>query len=122
MFTVTGKGIICKDVDLQHTNSTNYAICHAVAVNTETYKEKETPHFTNLILFGERAEAFAAEISKGCLIVITGILKHPVEEHNGKKYYRTEVTVTDWELIQKFEQKKRKEDKPAEMKSYGKKK
>jgi single-stranded DNA-binding protein len=117
MFTVTGKGILCKEPDLQHTKGTNYPICHAVAVNTEKYNDKETPHFTNLILFGERAEAFAAEMSKGCLIDITGILKHPVEEHNGKKYYRTEVTVTEWELIQKFEQKK---DKPAPKKTYGK--
>jgi single-strand DNA-binding protein len=105
MFTVTGKGIVCKEPELRYTPS-GTAVCHAVAVNNEEYKGEKTGHFTNLVLFGERAEDFAKEVTKGCLIEVTkSILKHPVRESNGKTYYNTEVTVLDWELIQKFESK-----------------
>lgn len=119
MLNVTGKGIICKDVELRWT-SNKYPICRATLVNNEEYNGKETAHFTNIVLMGERAEDFAKEMSKGCLIEINqGILKHPVEEYNGKKFYKTEVVVLDWQLIQKFEKK---QDKPPAKKQYGGKK
>jgi single-stranded DNA-binding protein len=115
MFTVTGKGILCRDPELRYTRD-NYPICHAVAVNNDNYNGKEAAHFTNLVLFGERAEDFAKEMSKGCLIEVKqGILQHPVDEHNGKKYYKTEVTVLEWELVQKFEKKEDKQPPEKEI-------
>lgn len=119
MFSVTGKGILIKDPELRYTRD-QYPICHATAVNNEQYNNEDIAHFTELVLFGERAEDFAKEMSKGCLIEIKqGILKHPVETYNGKKYYKTLVTVLDWELVQKFEKKVDKPT-PPPKKTYGK--
>ncbi len=112
MLSVTGKGIICKDVEIRFSQS-GTAIASATLVNNEEYQGEKTAHFTNLVLFGERAEHFANEIQKGDLIEITqGILKHPVREHKGKKYYNTEVTVLDWEYIQSFGEKPKEEETP----------
>jgi single-stranded DNA-binding protein len=109
MLSVTGKGITCKEVELSYTKG-GTAVCNTTIVNNEEYNGEKIPHFTNLVVWGETAEDFAKEISKGCLIDIkSGILKHPVNEYKGKKQYRTQVVVLDWELVQKFEDKK---DKP----------
>jgi single-strand DNA-binding protein len=121
MLSVSGKGIICKEPELRYTTS-GTAICNATIVNSEEYNGKETAHFTNLVLFGERAEDFAKEMSKGCLVDIKqAILKHPVQEYQGKKYYKTEVTVLEWEFVKKFEKKEDKPE-PPQKKQYGKKK
>ena len=117
MLNVTGKGIICKELELRFTTG-GTAVCQASLVNNEEYNGNRTPHFTTLKLWGERAEVFANEITKGCLIDITsGILKHPVTESKGKKYYNTEVVVLEWELIQKFDDKQKEDKKPASGKS-----
>lgn len=98
MLSVTGKGLVCKEVELKYL-PTGTALAKTTLVNQEEYNGVKTPHFTNLILWGERAVDFANEITKGCIIDITsGILKHPVTESNGKKYYNTEVTVLEWTL------------------------
>jgi single-strand DNA-binding protein len=102
MLTVTGKGITIKGVELRYT-PTGKAIATTTVVNQEEYNGKKTGHFTNLVLFGKVAEKFANEISKGCLIeILSGILKHPINEHKGKKYYNTEVVVFEYKLIEDF--------------------
>ena len=99
MFNVTGKGLICKDVEFVYTRG-GTAICEAVAVNQDNYDEDNpVGHFTNLKLFGEVAERFANEVTKGCIIEITnGILKHPRFEGKNGTVYRTEVIVFDFEV------------------------
>ncbi len=108
MFNVIGKGITIKDPELKYTKNGS-AVASCTAVNKEEYKGEETPHFTNLVLFGDVAEKFAKEITKGCLIEIkSAILKHPVyKDKDGKNHYNTEVVVFEYDLIQKFESKKK---------------
>ena len=108
MFTVTGKGISIKDTELIYAK-TGTAIAKTTLVNQEEYNGEKTSHFTNVIAFGKVAEQLADEVSKGCLIEIkSGILKHPVNEgKNGKKYYNTEVVIFEFDMIEKFESKKK---------------
>ena len=106
MLNVTGKGITIKDTDLRYTKGGS-AVAKSTIVNKEEYNGEETAHFTNLVMFGETAERFAEEISKGCLIDIkSGILKHPVYKAPEKTYYNTEVVVFEYELVEKFRAKK----------------
>lgn len=107
MLNVTGKGITIKDTELRYTKGGS-AVATSSIVNKEEYNGEETSHFTNLVMFGETAERFAEEISKGCLIDIkSGILKHPVYKTPEKTYYNTEVVVFEYELVQKFRAKKK---------------
>ena len=107
MLNVMGKGITIKDTELRYAKSGS-AIATNTIVNKEEYNGKETSHFTDIVLFGNTAEKFAEEISKGCLIDIkSAILKHPVNKTPEKTYYNTEVVVFEYDLIQKFESKKK---------------
>jgi single-stranded DNA-binding protein len=120
MFTVTGKGIACKDSELRFTSS-GKPIAKATLVNSEEYKGNKTPHFTNVVVFGELAETFSKEVVKGALVDISGILKHPVREgSDGKKYYNTEVVILEYEVEKVFKPKT--EDKPESKRRTSSKK
>lgn len=105
MLSVTGKGITVKEPELSYSKAGN-AYCRCTLVNNEEYQGEKIGHFTNIVMFGDVAEDFADEVTKGCLVEIKqGILKHPVRTHKGRTYYNTEVVVLDYELIKKFEPK-----------------
>lgn len=106
MFNVTGKGITVKEPELAYSKA-GKAYCRCTLVNNEEYQGEKIGHFTNVVMFGEVAEDFAEEVTKGCLVEIKqGILKHPVRTYKGRTYYNTEVVVLDYELVKKFEPKK----------------
>lgn len=106
MFTVTGKGITVKETELVYSRK-GVAVAKTTLVNQEEYNGVKTSHFTNVVIFGKTAVRFAEEVSKGCLVEIkSGMLKHPVNEVEGKKYYNTEVVIFDFAMIEKFEPKK----------------
>lgn len=111
MFNVIGKGITVKDPELAYSQA-GAAYCRCTLVNNEEFKGEKIGHFTNVVMFGDVAEDFAEEVTKGCLVEIKqGILKHPVRTYKGRTYYNTEVVILDYELIKKFEPKE--EAKPA---------
>lgn len=100
MFNVTGKGLVCKEVELRYTKG-GTALVKTTLVNNEEYKGETTGHFTNVILWGNRAIEFAERVRKGCIIEITnGILKHPTyKKKDGQTVYSTEVTILEWKPI-----------------------
>lgn len=107
MFNVTGKGISIKDTELRYSKG-GTAVAKNTLVNKEEYNGVETSHFTDIVLFGEKAEQFAQEVDKGCLVNLTSaILKHPVNKTENKTYYNTEVVVFDYIMEKKFESKKK---------------
>lgn len=115
MFNVLGKGLICKEPELRYTVN-SVPVCNATAVNKETYNGEEKSHFTNLVIWGDLAEDFSKEVKKGTIIEITsGFLKHPVSEYNGKKIYKTEVIVLDWDIVKVLEDKPIPVEPPKEM-------
>lgn len=118
MFTVTGKGITTKDPELR-TTTNGTSVCNCTLVNHEKYNGNETSHFTNVVVWGDLADDFAKEVEKGCLLDITGILKHPMREINGTKRYLTEVVITEYTLERNFNDEKKNKGKNYGSKNKG---
>ncbi len=70
------------------------------------YGDKKKSEFTDCVAFGKTAEIVAKYVPKGNLLLVEGRLQTSNWEHEGKKYYKTEVIVEKAVLQPKGDQKK----------------
>lgn len=87
-------GNLAKDPELRYTSSGTAVMTCSVATNHsykngENWEEKTTYH--NIVSYGKAAERAAQFAHKGDQVVVVGRIDNRSWEHEGKKYYKTEI-------------------------------
>jgi single-strand DNA-binding protein len=84
-------GNVGRDAELAYT-TTNTGVCKFSLATTETFKEKKTTEWHNVVMFGTRAEKLAQYITKGCQLIVEGkVTYRSWDGKDGAKHYRTEI-------------------------------
>lgn len=98
---ITVHGRLTRDPDLKFANSGTAVANLGIAVNerirnknTGAYEDGEVSFF-NAVAFGQMAEAVAESLSRGDLVVASGIMKQKSWEKDGEKKTSFEITLDD---------------------------
>jgi single-strand DNA-binding protein len=91
MNVITLMGRLCTDVELRNTSGGKVVGKARIAA-----KDWKKTVFTDLTLWGPRAEAFAKYHSKGDMVCVSGRLSMDEWESDGKKRSKLYVTVNEW--------------------------
>lgn len=101
------KCIICgrlgQDPELRHTQG-GQAVLNLRVATSETYvdregKKQERTDWHGAVIWAKRAEALAKILKKGDRVLLEGSLRTSSYEKNGQKHFKTEINVTDVELL-----------------------
>ena len=91
-------GNLCKDIELRYTPSGMAVATFSIAVN-EKYKDKETVHFFEVVVWDKQAENCAKFLGKGSKVLVEGSLKQESWEKDGQKHYRVKINAHRVEFI-----------------------
>lgn len=97
-------GNLTRDPETRSTAGGTTVLQFSVAVNerrknNQTGEWEDYPNFVDCTLFGKRAEALSARLSKGCKVAVEGKLRFSSWEKNGEKRSRLDVIVDELELL-----------------------
>ena len=93
-------GNLCKDIELRYTPGGMAVATFSIAVN-EKYKDKETVHFFEVVVWDKQAENCAKFLGKGSKVLVDGSLKQESWEKDGVKHYRVKINAHRIEFIGK---------------------
>lgn len=106
--TVQLMGNITADPEVRYTQSGTAVASVSIATN-HSYKSgeewKTDVEFHNLVLWGRLAEHAQTRFMKGTRVLVNGRLTTRSWEHEGKKYFKTEIVVADMILIDRYKTK-----------------
>lgn len=108
-------GRVGKDPELKSLPS-GTVVCNFSLATTTTYKDKdgnkqENTEWHNLVCFGKAAETLAQYTKKGSLLYVEGrIQTRNWEGTDGKKQYRTEIIIDQFQFGPKTERQERREE------------
>lgn len=102
---VTITGNLTRDPTLGLTPGGSQVLNFGVAVNDRrrnpsTGEWEDYPNFIDCIVFGNRADALARILYKGCKVAIEGKLRYSSWERDGQKRSKIEIYVTEIDLMQ----------------------
>ena len=99
--TIAGR--LVRDPELKALPSGSAVVSFSVAVNrvyTDKDKKKvESTEFMNVVAFGKTAENINTYFTKGQEIYVEGRIQTRSWEHEGKKNYRTEIVLDQFQFV-----------------------
>ena len=102
-------GNLTRDPELRQTTGGTPVLNIGVAVNdrrrnNQTGEWEDYPNFIDCVLFGQRANALSALISKGSKVAIEGKLRYSSWEREGERRSKIEVVVDELEFMNSRQQ------------------
>lgn len=93
-------GRLTADPEMRQTANGNTVVNFSIAVNRKHVTENgPTADFINCVVWGRNGENIARYFGKGKMIAVIGELQISSWDGNdGKRYYRTEVVVGEWDF------------------------
>lgn len=117
---VTIIGNLTRDPELKALPSGSKVTNFSVATNRTWYNEakekQEAVEYHNVVAFGKQAETIAQYMKKGSQILVEGRLQTRSWETDGKKNYRTEIILENFQFGKKSEKIENITDDEAEKK------
>lgn len=97
-------GNLTRDPETRSTAGGMTVLQFSVAVNerrknNQTGEWEDYPNYIECTMFGKRAEALSARLSKGCKVAIEGKLRWSQWEKDGQKRSKVEIVVDELELM-----------------------
>lgn len=117
-------GNLTRDPETRSTAGGMVVLQFSVAVNerrknNQTGEWEDYPNYVDCTMFGKRAEALSARLSKGCKVAIEGKLRWSQWEKDGQKRSRLDVIVDEIELLsQRAESKPHNDPAPQFVEVY----
>ena len=93
----TFAGYMTKDPELSAYDSRSIA---KFSVGVNGYKEGDV-YFQECVAWGKVAETIGTFLKKGSAVLVTGEMKEDRWEHEGKKYFKTVLTVLRCQFLDK---------------------
>lgn len=113
-------GNLTKDVELKALPNGSKVANFSVATNRVWYNEskekQEAVEYHNVVAFGKQAETVAQYMKKGSQILVEGRLQTRSWETDGKKNYRTEIILENFQFGKKSEKIENITDEESEKK------
>lgn len=113
-------GNLTKDVELKALPNGSKVANFSVATNRVWYNEskekQEAVEYHNIVAFGKQAETVAQYMKKGSQILVEGRLQTRSWETDGKKNYRTEIILENFQFGKKSEKIENITDEESEKK------
>lgn len=96
-------GNVCNDGQSRQLPDGSQVVSSSIAVN-EKFKDKqgnskESTEFVNITMFRRQAEIFNQYVKKGSSLYVQGKLKTSSWDSNGEKKYKTEVVVSNFQIL-----------------------
>lgn len=95
-------GNVTRDPEIKQVNDKTLA-SFSIATNkkykTQSGEKKEVVEFHNLTAWGKLAEIIGQYVKKGHKLYVEGEIRTRTYEKDGVNHYRTEITVSDMEML-----------------------